>query len=207
MTSIQWMPAIIAALLPIVGIACSRYSFAFSEDGAVPDRWRDPGGHIELSTEILERGVRARARICSRVLFDIGGLLVVAGVLMGVSDAHSFGLIAPTSIAAYGILGFALLYGIRSIVQVWRDRRANAFAAFYVRETEWYYKQTQAIQTLYFSKNPMPFWSIFRRNWTGTIQRPTAEEVHAANEAAGGNPPTPEASEVLLPRPVEFPPT
>jgi hypothetical protein len=175
--------ALLAVVFPIIGIFLSRLSFAFAEEGAVPDRYSDPYGEADFADEIFEVGTRRRARLCAKTLFDAGALLVVAGILMGMADAHSLGLRSPFGLASFAVVAAAAAAVGNAIRSVWLDRRLSAFEGFYDgrRFNQWY-KRRGAIRVLFFSMNPMPLFSVFQRDWRGSIVAPSVEQLNEANE-------------------------
>src|SRR5579872_2951483 len=114
MVTTTW-PTVIAAALPIIGIAFSSWSFSFGEEGATPNQPADPYVDFDRAGEIIDLGMRRSARLYARLTFRVGGLCLAAAVPMGIADSHAEGLTSLPAIAAYVILGFACFYAVREL--------------------------------------------------------------------------------------------
>lgn len=89
-----------AAALVVLSVLFGWWSFRFSEDGATPDDWRslDPTLDMDLDTEMISMGGRARARLCARTLFGIAALCLIASIPLGYVDAHRTTEVTPLMI-------------------------------------------------------------------------------------------------------------
>jgi MFS family permease len=178
-----------AAALVVLSVLFGWWSFRFSEDGATPDDWRsmDPTLDLNIDTEMIEMGGRARARLCARTLFGIAALCLIASIPLGYVDAHRTA-VTPLMIGiSAAVFVFAVVTGIKLTLDLWRSRRESAFDSFYTGQKIWQnYRNEAAVRRLFFAMNPMPFFSIFKRDWAGGLRYPTAEELletDAAREA------------------------
>jgi hypothetical protein len=156
-------PGVLAALFPIIGVLLSAWSFSFAEDGATPDRYAED--QTDIAQQILDHGSRRRARWSASVLFKSGALMVVAGVLMNFADAHDIGLLSLPAFLAYALALFVVGYLLKLTRDLWLDRRDDLFSAFYGRDVFPYYKDQEAVKTLFYRRNPTPYWSIFKRSF------------------------------------------
>jgi hypothetical protein len=160
---IHYGPAFLGVLFPIVGVLLSAWSFSFAEEGATPDRYAED--ESEFSQRILDHGSRRRARWTASVLFKAGALMIVAGVFMNFADSHGLGLHSPPALCAYALGLFVVGYLIKLTRDLWLDRREDAFGAFYGRDVFPYYKDRDAVRALFVRRNPIPYWSIFKRSF------------------------------------------
>jgi hypothetical protein len=169
----------LAALLPLAGIGLSWWSFRFAEQGATPDSLSDPGSAIiDVEQEILQKGMRYRARWCARVLFAAGALLLAAAVPMGAAAAHLGDRVNLSAITGFAIIAFAGGYiGIQAI-KLWKSRRRDAFGIYYSKDMFFLYDEKKTAK-LYYALNPMRFWSLFDRNWFASRKLPDIHDVFA----------------------------
>lgn len=163
MFKLTWLSAILSLVFPVLGVALSAWSFSFAEAGATPDRYVEDEG--EPREQILDHGARYRARWSAAVLFRCGALMVIAGVFMNFADNRHLGLLSLPAMLSYAIAAFCIVYVAKTTRDLWLDRRESAFNAFYGREVFPYYRNREAVQSLFFQRNRMPYWSIFRRSW------------------------------------------
>ncbi len=175
---------VIAAILPIVGIVLSGWSFSFSEKGATPDTFPDISPDYEFDEEILDLGERRRARRIARLLFILGALCLAASVPMGIVDNHALALTTLPAISCYLLLLLGAVYGVREVYALWQDLRQDAFSSFYDgKKFSQFYKNRSAIEVLFFTMNPLPIWSLFSRYWRTSLTIPNANQVLAADQA------------------------
>jgi hypothetical protein len=156
-------PAILAVLFPIIGVLLSAWSFSFADVCATPDRYAED--QSDIPQQVLDHGSRRRARWSASVLFKSGALMVIAGVLMNFADSHGLGLLSLPAFAAYALGVFVVGYLLKLTRDQWLDRREDTFSAFYGRDVFPYYKDREAVRTLFFRRNPTPYWSIFKRSF------------------------------------------
>jgi hypothetical protein len=158
-----WLPAILSLAYPVLGVALSAWSFFFAEAGATPDGYAED--ESEPRERILDYGSRYRARWSAAMLFRCGALMVVAGVFMNFADNRHLGLLSVPAMVSYALTVFCIVYSAKTTHDLWLDRRESAFDAFYGRDVFPYYKDRDAVSRLFFERNRMPYWSIFKRTW------------------------------------------
>lgn len=114
---------ILAAALPLAGIALSWWSFKFAEVGSTPDRWPEQPSLMDLSAESLDRGARERARICARVTFNTGALCLASAVPLGNPGAHCTNGLTPLAFAGFAIVAISIGYAVYELYLIWQNRR------------------------------------------------------------------------------------
>jgi len=168
----------LAGLLPLAGIALSWWSFGFAEEGATPDKWTDFGSSIDIEQEGLEKGMRYRARLCARALFATGALLLAAAVPIGAAASHVQDHINLSAVAGFVIIVFTGIYIVVEGAKIWQQRHGDAFNLYYSKDMFYMYDRDKTA-TLYYALNPMPFWSLFDRNWFASRRLPNINDVAA----------------------------
>lgn len=162
---------------PLLGVALSWWSFQWAEQGATPDSYYDPSPSTTIEKEILEHGIRDRARTCARLTFNIGALLVAAGVPMGAAAQHTHDAVNGFALSAYLLVVIAFIYCGRVIFELWNSRRANAFSWYYDNNMMPYSYDAEKTAKIFFRLNPMPIWSLIDRNWFQKLRTPDINEV------------------------------
>jgi hypothetical protein len=114
--------------------------------------------------------------------------MVIAGVLMGSADSHFLGLLSWPALLSYALVVVVIAYILKTAHALWKDRRENAFDSFYTRDAFPYYKDEAAVKAIFFKRNPMPFWSIFRKDFD--VDDPTPEELERTLSVATPQPPS-----------------
>jgi hypothetical protein len=171
---------------PLLGVFLSWWSFKWAEEGATPDAYYDPSPVADIQQEILEHGIRDRARICARVTFNVGALLIAAGVPMGAATQHTRDAVNGFALSAYVLVLAALVYTARQIVLIWRSRRDNAFSWYYSNNTMPYLYDAEKTARIFFRLNPMPIWTLPDRKWFEKLRKPDIAEVfRLASKPAG----------------------
>ena len=162
---------------PLLGVALTWWSFKWAEDGATPDAYYDPSPDTSIESEILEHGIRDRARVCARITFNMGALLIAAGVPMGAAAQHTHDSVNGFALTAYALVLFGLVYCIRQIVAIWRSRRDNAFSWYYANNTMPYYYDADKTAKIFFDLNKMPIWTLPDRTWFKKLRKPNIDDV------------------------------
>lgn len=162
---------------PLLGVALSWWSFRWAEDGATPDEYYDPSPNMDPAEDILEHGFRARARASARITFNMGALLIAAGVPMGAAAQHTRDPVNGFALTSYALVIFGVVYCARQIVALWRSRRANAFSWYYDNNMMPYLYDREKTAKLFFALNPMPLWALSDRKWSEKLRKPDIGEV------------------------------
>jgi hypothetical protein len=193
---------------PLVGVALSWWSFKWAEEGATPDSYYDPSPSTSIEKEILQHGIRDRARMCARITFNAGALLIAAGVPMGSASQHTHDAINGFAIASYILVLAGFVYCVRQIGELWRSRRANAFSWYYDNNAMPYYYDAEKTAKIFFALNPLPIWTLPDRQWFDKLRKPDIQDVarlaaktpdesiveaHPAQVSVDVAPPSPEA--------------
>ena len=162
---------------PLLGVVLSSWSFRWAEHGATPDSYYDPSPDTNLEKEILQHGIRERARMCARVTFNIGALLVAAGVPMGAASQHTRDVVNGFALTSYALVLLGSAYCLQQIVAIWRSRRENAFSWYYDNNAMPYYYDAKKTAKIFFALNPMPIWTLPDRRWFEKLRKPNIDDV------------------------------
>lgn len=168
----------IAAILPLVGLFLSWVSFRWAEVGASPENFQTPSNLFGFIDDQLRAGERRRARLCARVFFNAGALLVAAAAPMGNAASHVHDSVNLIAISAYAILLFTLFYAVLASVRVMRDRKHDAFSLYFTKDMHFLYNREETKKS-YFELNPMPLWSVFDRKWFAKLKVPNIDDIVA----------------------------
>jgi hypothetical protein len=193
-------------VFPLLGVALSWWSFRWAEDGATPDAYYDPTPESSPENEILAHGIRERARMCARVTFALGALLIAAGVPMGAAAQHTRDSINGFALTAYALVLFGVAYCVRQIVAIWISRRASAFSWYYDNNAMPYQYDRDRTAKIFFALNPTPIWALPDRRWFDKLRKPNIDDVVrlASNppaEVIAGNHPAQVPAEFAPPPP------
>ena len=164
---------------PLMGVVLSWWSYRWNEEGATPDRYSDPGfGDSDFKSEMLEFGQRRRSRTCAKTAFNAGAFLLAAAVPMGAAVNHASDAINVYALSSYGVLAIAVVYAALQLRSVWLDRREHAFELyFYSDNMMQYLYNAAATRKLFFSLNPMPFWTLYDRRWYDKLRKPNVAQL------------------------------
>ena len=175
--------AVLSGALVALSALFSWVSYRFAEAGATPDGDEFEGLHLDLVGMMRERGARQRARMSAKLLFNTGVLSISASIPLGLAIAYSGAGAGILICITVLIVLWAIINAARSLHRLWEHRREDAFDSFYAgNKLGWIYRNTDAVRGLYFSMNPMPFWTIFRREWGPDLDEPTAEQLLETND-------------------------
>ena len=168
----------IAFALPLSGIALGWWSFRWAEEGATPDSYGEAAFGFGRQYVKLHMGQRYRARCCARVCFNAGALLLAASVPMGAAANHARDHFNFSALSALFVVGLAAIYGASQAVDLWRNRRCDAFNIYFDKDMFFLYDR-KLTERIYFRLNPMPVWSVADRNWFAKRKLPSIGEVYA----------------------------
>lgn len=160
------------------------WSFRFQEEGATPDSpAADHDLDLDLPGMILRQGSRYRSRLFARLTFNVAALCLLASIPLGYTNEHAGGTVAYV-VVALGVILFAIAYAGRSLHSLLECLREDAFDSFYGGgKLGWIYPNEDGVRCLYFSINPLPFWTLFKRDWEDGLKHPTVEQLLATNKA------------------------